>query len=89
MLAWIVSVLLIIIGAYVSVMNWGVFVNNHILKKPWASAVPFVGGVSAGLGLALLPIPDVWKLFWVPLILDWGSLPVVFAAILESRKRRS
>jgi len=89
MLAWIVSILLIIVGAYVSIMNWAVFVNNHILKRQWTSAVPFVGGVCAGIGMLLLPIPNVWKLAWLPLLLDWGSLPVIVAAVLESKKRNS
>ena len=43
--------------------------------------LPLLGGLSGVIGLAILD----WKLalywFWVPLLLDWGSFPLLFITL--------
>ncbi|MBC2592657.1 hypothetical protein H5P28_00125 [Ruficoccus amylovorans] len=78
---WIASAVLLLFGGYIAVMNWAVFVNNHVLKKQWASAIPFIGGFVLTMGIVLLPITGSWKYAWIPLLLDWGSVPVVIASL--------
>jgi len=79
---WIIGTTFLLFGGYMIVMNWGVFINNHVLKKKWTSAVPFVGGVAAAIGLACLPVAGLWRFSWVLLIIDWGSIPVVCVSLI-------
>jgi hypothetical protein len=53
---WIMSLVLLIIAFFVSVINWVIFVQNYILKKKWKSAIPFLGGITGAIGIACLPI---------------------------------
>ncbi len=85
-LAWILSVPMLLLATYLTYVNWSVFVNNYILKKPFVSAVTFGGGILGGLGLILLPIEGLWKWFWVPSCIDWGSFPVVIVSIIYAVK---
>lgn len=39
------------------------------------SAVPFVGGIAGGLGVLLSTYPNLHHLWWLPSILDYGSIP--------------
>jgi len=85
---WIISIVLIIFGVYVSVMNWAVFVYNHIVKKEWTSAIPLVGGVFCALGIALLPVTGSWKYAWIPFLADWGSVPVILTSLFFNVKQK-
>ena len=70
-------------GFYIVAMNWGVFVNNYILKRKWTSAVPLVGGGAVAVCMVCLPVEgNLWKYAWIPLFVDWGSIPVIVAAII-------
>lgn len=85
---WIVSGLLLVFSLYMAGMNWAVFVNNYILKKKWTSAVPLLGGVAGVLGVLLLPIAGSWRFAWIPLIADWGSLPVIVVSLICARRQK-
>lgn len=86
-LLWFLGLGFGVFGAYMIVMNGLVFANNHILKRKWTSAVPLVGGVAGMIGLICLPVEGLWKYCWVPLLIDWGSFPVMVVA-LTTRKRK-
>ena len=88
-LFWIIGLLLLIFCIYMTVMNWAVFVNNHILKKKWTSAIPLVGGISGALGIICLPVEGSWKYLWIPLIVDWGSFPVIVVALISHLGKNS
>jgi hypothetical protein len=88
-IAWIASILLLLLAAYISIMNWYTFVNNCILKKPFVSAVPFGCGLFGALGIVLLPIEGSWIWLWVPSVIDWGSFPIVIVSIICAIKRKS
>ncbi len=81
-LAWIVSVPMLLIAVCLIYINWSVFVNNYIRKKPFVSAVTFGGGLFGGLGLMILPVEGSWIWCWVPCLIDWGSFPVVIVSII-------
>lgn len=43
--------------------------------------IPFIGGIVGLIGVAVCPLPVSNRWFWVPLVLDVGTLPLlVFAA---------
>lgn len=84
---WIIGVILLVFSGYMIVMNWAVFVNNHVVKKKWTSAIPFVGGIAGMLGMICIPVNGLWKYCWLPILIDWGSVPVVVVALI-SRMRK-
>ena len=84
---WIVAIAFLLISLSIVVGNWGIFVNNYILRKQWSSAIPFLGGIVGAVGVALLPIAGIWKFAWLPLVLDWGSIPVVVVSLFLAARR--
>lgn len=84
---WIIGVILLVFSGYMIVMNWAVFVNNHVIKKKWTSAIPFVGGIAGTLGLICIPVSGLWRFCWLPILIDWGSVPVVVVALISKIRR--
>lgn len=64
-------------------MNGMVFLNNYVFRKKWVSAIPIIGGISGSIGLALLPIHDIWRYAWIPAIIDWGFLPLLLVSLVS------
>ena len=79
---WAVSLLLLLLFVWVSVLNWRVFVRNRICRRPAPSWIPLLGGAFGVAGL--LCIPPAWgrTWFWIPLLVDWGSVPGIVEAVL-------
>ena len=86
-LAWIVSVPMLLLAVCLMYINWSIFVNN-IRKKPFVSLIPFGGGLFCGLGLIILPIEGTWMWCWIPCLLDWGSFPAVIVSVICAIKNR-
>ena len=63
--------------------------NYLIAARKQGSLVPFVGGVSGALAILLWPAPVVHLWFWIPLVIDLGSFPIVFLALAEAIRRRN
>ena len=54
---WIASVLLLLFGGYIIVVHWAMAYCYYVLKhKSVGSMVPLIGGVTAFLGILLMPI---------------------------------
>jgi hypothetical protein len=70
----IIGVVLLALGSFISVMNWGVVIQ-WLTTKRHSSWVPVVGGAIASGGMAILPYASVNKLWWIPLVADWGCIP--------------
>jgi H+/Cl- antiporter ClcA len=77
---WAISLILICVGGYVVVMNWFV-VFQWMFAKKHSSWIPLVGGVIAALGVGLIPNTEARSYWWIPLILDWGSVPGLLHAV--------
>ena len=78
--------LLIIGGAFIA-FNAFIFWQTVILKGNAPAVAPIFGGILAAAGIALLPIAGIWKWAWIPLLIDWGGLPMFVRAWYESRRR--
>ena len=85
---WFIAGLLGLFGSYVITMNWLVFVNNHVLHKKWTSAIPVIGGLSLGLAVLLIPLHRTWLFCWLPLLLDWGAIPIILVSMIVHLKNR-
>ena len=86
-LAWIVSVPMLLLSACLTYINWSTFVNN-IREKSFVSLIPFGGGLFGGLGLIILPIEESWVWCWIPCLIDWGSFPSVIVSVICAIKSR-
>ena len=71
---WIISIILLVIGLYTIVGNWWIFIHTTVLKKGFVSVIPFVGSISAALGLLLIPVSGARKYFFLPFLLDWSCI---------------
>ena len=80
-LLFVVSAALLLVGGYVSLMNWMVIVN-WLRTRKHSSWIPLFGGVLAMLGVALIPIAGARSYWWLPLVIDWGCFPgLLYSAI--------
>lgn len=71
-----VAYALIAVGGLVSLLNWGTLISS-LRSRRFASAVPFVGALLLGNGLALLP--ETRAFAWLALVADYGTLIFVVA----------
>ncbi len=74
---WILSVLILIAFLDGMIRHWIFFWQAVVKKTATGSAVPFCFiGLIGSLGVATLPVTGAWRFAWIPLLLDWGSLPM-------------
>ena len=73
-LAWIASVLLTAIFLWVGAMNWMALVAQQLRPRA-PSWIPLMAGTAGALALGIAPLPGVSQFWWVPFIVDGGSLP--------------
>jgi len=76
----ITGCILICIGSFVIVMNWCALASWYLRRKH-VSWIPLVGGAFAAIGMALLPLPAIRAFWWIPFLIDWGSLPGMTFAV--------
>lgn len=83
-----VGAVLLVLFSWLSVLNWGVFWKRHVKHVEAPSWIPFLGGLLGVAGALTLPIHDVNRLAWLPLLLDWGSVPGVAYSVYALVRRR-
>ena len=79
---WILAIPFFLLFGVLAVCQIGSLMENSRNGKG-TSVFPFIGGLSGVIGLAILD----WKLalywFWVPLLLDIASLPLLFLILWQ------
>lgn len=55
---------------------------KYVQSKRHISAIPIVGGFCGTLALIVLPINQLRSWWWIPLILHYGSLPMLFGLLI-------
>jgi hypothetical protein len=84
---WVLSALLALAFLGIAVVNWGVLIRG-VVKRVRGTWIPLFGGVCGAAGVLVLPLDGAWRFFWLPLVLDWGSIPgLVHAGVLMLRRR--
>jgi hypothetical protein len=81
------GITLLIAGGAMMAFNAMIFFETVVRKRQASSVAPIFGGILAAAGIALLPIDGVWKWAWIPLLLDWGGLPVLVTVWRASRNQ--
>jgi hypothetical protein len=79
--AWIVGGVLLLVSFWICALNAGVFWKLFVRKVEAPSWIPLLGGVLGVFGLVVIPVELAHKLCWVPLVLDYGSVPGILHTI--------
>src|SRR5690348_3543041 len=74
-IGWTAGSVLILFSVWLSALNASVFWKLYVRKVNAGSWVPFLGGIAGMVGLSIIPIHLAHTLAWLPLLLDWGTLP--------------
>lgn len=80
-LRWLATAALAVICIWVTAMNWGVFVKRFVQRGAAPSWIPLLGGGAGAGALWIAPASSLAHFWWLPLLLDWGSLPGIAHAI--------
>lgn len=82
---WLLGLVLLIFSAWILILNWGVFFQSFVKKKQASSWIPLLGGLSGAAGLIALPSEQLGAYWFLPLFLDWGSIPgLAYSAFARS-----
>jgi len=79
------TVLAIVFGsgfAALAISNGRIFIFGLLLRRHQPSWIPLIGGGCGVAAVLLVPVASVQEWWWVPLLLDWGSLPGIGHAIV-------
>ncbi|AWM80601.1 hypothetical protein DKL61_09695 [Gammaproteobacteria bacterium ESL0073] len=77
----ILSSLLLLIGLFVSVMNWLIFFNNDILKKKHSSFGLLIGGILLCIGILTMPFPSINEYWYLAFFIDFGCIPCLVIGV--------
>lgn len=87
-LRWAFGVLLLAFAAWIIILNWRIFWKARVRREqPAPSWIPVLGGLSAAVGLLTLPLASLSMLWWLPFLLDWGSIPGLCHALFSVATR--
>ena len=81
------AITLLAIGVVFIAYNALILWSEVVRKAQASSVVPIFGGILAGVGIAILPVAGSWKWAWIPLLLDWGGVGLLYAIWVERRAR--
>jgi hypothetical protein len=74
-LAWAIGLPLLIFGGYVSFAN-AAMIWLWYFRRIHSSTVPLAGGIAVAVAFLLLPIHSLHRWCWLPLLLDFGCVPM-------------
>lgn len=75
-------ILLSAVSLFFIVTNGRIFWNNMIAKEKWISEAPLIGGLLGGIAILLIVGRKYWFLALIPMVLDWGCIPLIVRFIL-------
>lgn len=74
-LLWIVGTLFFVLFLWVAGLNASVLWIHYVQHKRTPSWIPLLGGIFGVLAVFAVPIPGIRQWWWLPLLLDFGSIP--------------
>jgi hypothetical protein len=90
MLTWLCTFVLLVIALLAMTANATTLVR-YLLKGRKASVLPLIGGLAGAATLRAAPVRGVGAWWWVPLIVDYGCVPLlvfyVFRRVWRTRGR--
>lgn len=73
------AIFLILVGSFISMMNWRCFFYG-VIYKLHSSWIPLFGGLCLSIGLSMLY--GFHAICALPLALDWGALPGIAYSVI-------
>ena len=87
--AWIIGIVLLLVSFWLCALNATVFWRLFVSKVEAPSWIPLLGGVLGVFALGVvIPVEPAHRLCWLPLLLDYGSLPGILHALYAFSIRR-
>lgn len=80
--SWIVALVCLAAALWLGGLNWMVFWKRHIRREEAPSWIPMLAGFLGVVGLTFLPVKALQAWFWLPILLDWGSIPGLAFSLL-------
>ena len=85
---WTLAVILFLFFLWIGAMNTVVIPLHWWLYKKHSSMVPLLGGLLGTVALIIVPLDGARFWWWVPLIVDLGSAPLMVATFIDWLRRR-
>jgi hypothetical protein len=83
---WIVGMLFAGFSLWIITLNWSIIVRRYLIKESTSSWIPLLGSCCGIVAVLVVPIDMIHRYWWVPTIIDWGTVPgFVHAAIVRAR----
>jgi len=80
-LRWVLSIVFgsfsLWVGSLIAVLFW----KNFILRQRTPSVTPLLAGVCGTIALLIVPLTGIRRWWWIPLLLDWGSLGILVSLV--------
>ena len=70
-LGWAGGGFLVLFGGLTTIGNWSI-----PFRKGGGSLIPLLGGLFVAAGFAVVPVGSINSLWWVPLFVDLGCVPM-------------
>jgi hypothetical protein len=84
----IFAVILIGIGVLFMLYNFMIFHATVIRRREASSVLPIFGGIFACAGMIIIPVEGTAYYSWIPILLDWGGLPIFVSAYIENKLKK-
>ena len=75
MIRWGIGGVMLFIGTLIILGNW-ITLARTIFNRGGVSFIPILGGALCFLGLLTVPLEGRFPWLWVPLVSDWGCVPM-------------
>ncbi len=86
---YLISLILGAAGFWIFILNWMVFWQGYIKRKPAPSWIPFLSGCLICAAFLIFPSNPYRRLWWIAFIIDWGSLPGMGFSAWQILKRNN
>jgi hypothetical protein len=81
-LRWVLSIVFGSVFFWVGILNAGVFWKGVVLRQSTPSFIPLLAGLCGMVAVLIVPLTGVNRWWWIPLLLDWGSLPGILVSVV-------
>ncbi len=74
-ISWVSGIVLALVFVILATGN-ALAVVSYFQNRRHVSAIPLFGGIAGTLACLLLPVEGLRPFWWVPLVVDYGSVPL-------------
>ena len=78
---WTLSIVFGSVFLWISSMNAAIFWKGVVLRQRAPSFGPLLAGVCGAVALLIVPLTGARRWWWIPLLLDWGSVGTLVAVV--------